>query len=312
MTTSSGSETVLLAEELPDGTRREWLMASRRFTEEPAQRAEIVTAIEEMHWQRPNQDMPMSPALLLQNLIAQMDLKRVGQVGYSIHEIRYQDCNCKHRDENCHPDHWASYSVVGIKVRQDSWWTLYFLDIGVGAVWLISDITDAPIPANVSVRCALEWHDECPGTFPTASGRATCECAHPAHEHSHPNGDRTEFLSDVLSTALEGGVNYWSVACDIEREGDYPKGDWYYTGVTLFEDADGDKHCSQKDEECQGHRVDLDGVARAVAALSHDPKWRHHKLLAEASREKDAGNVDSDVADDVVQFAALGGSIVYG
>lgn len=128
---------------------------------------------------------------------------------------------------------------------------------------------------------------------------------------------RTEFLSDVLSTALEGGVGYWSVASDIERSGDYPHGDWFYTAVTLFENADGDKHCSQKDEECRGHRVDLDTIARGIegllarvrARISH-PRYRHHQLLAEANRENDAGDIDADIADDIVQFGIFG-SLVY-
>lgn len=121
------------------------------------------------------------------------------------------------------------------------------------------------------------------------------------------SAERTEFLSDVLGTALEGGVGYWSTAFDIERSGDYPDGDWYYTAVTLYEDADGDKWCSQKDEECRGHKVDLTGVAHGIAALlKRVPRYRHHKLLADANRDNDAGDIDSDIADDISQIAALG------
>lgn len=127
------------------------------------------------------------------------------------------------------------------------------------------------------------------------------------------SAERTEFLSDVLSTALEGGVNYWSSAFDIWRIGDYPKGEWYYDAVTLYEDADGDKHCSQNDEECRGHRVDLHGIARGINALvkRRDPGYRHRELLVQANRENYAGEIDSDIADDVAQMAALG-ALVYG
>jgi hypothetical protein len=128
------------------------------------------------------------------------------------------------------------------------------------------------------------------------------------------SAERTEFLSGVLSTALEGGIGYWSVASQIKREGDYPHGDWEYRAATLTECGDDDDWCSQKDEKCQGHLVDLDGVARGIAALlssKREYRYRHHKLLAEANRENDAGEIDSDIADDIVQWAALG-NLVYG
>jgi len=80
----------------------------------------------------------------------------------------------------------------------------------------------------------------------------------------------------------------------------------------LYEDADGDKHCSQKDEECRGHRVDLDGIARGIAGLlaRTDYRYRHHKLLADANRDNDACDIDSDIADDVVQWAIFG-ELIY-
>jgi hypothetical protein len=125
------------------------------------------------------------------------------------------------------------------------------------------------------------------------------------------SAERTEFLSGVLSTALEGGVGYWSVADAIERVGDYPNGDWEYASVTLTENGDGDNWCSQRDEECQGHQVDLDTIARGIAGLlGRDPRYRHHKLLAEANRENDACDIDSDIADDIVQYGIFG-SLVY-
>lgn len=126
------------------------------------------------------------------------------------------------------------------------------------------------------------------------------------------SAERAEFLGDVLGTALEGGIGYWSAASEIHRVGDYPHGDWQYSAVTLFEVGDGDTTCSVTNADCEGHRVDLDSVARGIAALLAPGRtYRHRVLLAHANRHNDAGDIDADIADDIVQCAALG-SLVYG
>lgn len=184
-------ETVFLAETLPDGTRREWLMPGQRYAGTAEHRARILRAIEAMQWQRPEGQMAMSPGLLLQGVIAQMGLKLVGQVGHAPTEpIEYPDCNCPHPP--CYDrDHYGTYSLIGIKCRRrNHWWTLYLLDVGTGAALLIMDVTDAPMPhgGNISGACALEWHDKCTGTYRRGDGRAPCQCACP-HDHATAAAD---------------------------------------------------------------------------------------------------------------------------
>lgn len=179
-------DTTMLKETLPDGTRRVWYVSGQEYAATEEQRAEIVKGITEMHWQRPGTSIPMSPGLLLQELVKQLQVKWVAEWGYSVYPIEHRDCTCKN-PEYCNPDCWATYSVVGIKVRQRRyWWTMYFLDVGIGAVMLIGDTTDAVNPAgSISVGCAMEWHDQCKGKFTTKADGAKewmpcgCSCRHP-------------------------------------------------------------------------------------------------------------------------------------
>lgn len=123
---------------------------------------------------------------------------------------------------------------------------------------------------------------------------------------------RTEFLAYVLSAAFEGGIGYWSVADDIERSGDYPDGDWNYAAMTLFE-HDGDNapgDCELAEGICQGHRVTLDTVAHGVS-LYVKSDYRLAPAVRQASRENDAGDIDADLADVIVQLGIFG-EIVYG
>lgn len=149
--------------------------------------------------------------------------------------------------------------------------------------------------------------------------------------------ERTTFLSDVLCAALEGGVGYWSAADAIARvnettgapvvntRDEWP---WRYDAVTLFECADGDTTCSQAaerhlspDTDCPGHRVTLDTIAtalgtftrgkRADAAASLKVHESHVRTIREADAENDAGEIDAELADMIVQVGALG-SVIYG
>lgn len=86
------SDTVHLAEVVSDTTTREWMRAGTLYTATAEQRAVVVEAIEAMHWQRPEEPMAMSPGLLVQEIIAALQLRIVAQVGCSIpYEIRHPE-----------------------------------------------------------------------------------------------------------------------------------------------------------------------------------------------------------------------------
>lgn len=168
-------ETTHLVEQIGD-TERKWMMPGKRYCETEEQRAAIVKAIDGVTWSRPGENMPMSPGLTCNMIITTMPLKLVGQVGYSTWPLEYPDCSCESPDY-CHPDHVGSYQLVGIKSRWKSgWWTLYFLTVAEGAVWLVGDFTPVPMPAGATVRCALEWCNTCQGTIKSTGEACGCGC----------------------------------------------------------------------------------------------------------------------------------------
>jgi hypothetical protein len=102
--------------------------------------------------------------------------------------------------------------------------------------------------------------------------------------------DRTEFITDIISTAFEGGINYWA---DIskgkirEYDDDGPVGEWIAITPTLVE----------KGIECvKGPSFQVrDDILAAI-------------LLG--NRNNDAGEIDIEAADVIIQ-ASVFGEIVY-
>ncbi|WP_435174545.1 hypothetical protein [Gordonia hongkongensis] len=105
---------------------------------------------------------------------------------------------------------------------------------------------------------------------------------------------RTEFLCDVYTCALEGGIGYWSTCTDYR---------WSSDPRATVEESSGDPHV-----------ITLDTIARGVnsivngAAMIPDVQRRR---IAAAVRTHDAETIDATDADAFVQ-AALFGSLVYG
>lgn len=186
------SETAFLTEDLPDGIRRKWLLHGRDYAATEEQRADIVHAITAMWWHRAGEPISMSPGLLLQEIVAELEpfgFQQVTHLGYSTHPIEHPDCPCAHPD---HPDHFGTYQLVGMKVRQSSgWWTCYWLDIGVGAVWVISDFVLAPVPVGVTGWCARDWHDDCKRRVQARDdSQRSCTCSCHGQSDNAENDDR--------------------------------------------------------------------------------------------------------------------------
>jgi hypothetical protein len=125
--------------------------------------------------------------------------------------------------------------------------------------------------------------------------------------------EREDFLRSVLSTAVEGGTNYWAQVSAIKRDnyragakyGEPGWGDWTYLGYTLHDiEEDGKKHV-----------VTTATVERGLKLLTQDTKislrsdLRKAVLLANVTN--DGGEIDADAADCVVQ-AGIFGEIIYG
>lgn len=137
--------------------------------------------------------------------------------------------------------------------------------------------------------------------------------------------ERVQFLHDVMITALEGGVGYWSVADQIVRHDDDRL--WYarYTLYCRDDDAPKDAgECGLSTREapvpvCQGHLVDPDAIARGMGLATRPERdsdeigWHYsnRRHVIEANRENDAGDIDAGDADCIVQLSAFG-KVIYG
>lgn len=121
---------------------------------------------------------------------------------------------------------------------------------------------------------------------------------------------RKSFLCDVFTTALEGGIGYWSVAHEYHwaaaAEGIEQDLDGFYAIIT-DEEADPEQHVTL--------RIDADVIARGLRRIADgevqiSPDIRAQVMLLNATNGED-GDYDSTTADCVVQ-AGLFGEVVYG
>ena len=127
--------------------------------------------------------------------------------------------------------------------------------------------------------------------------------------------ERTEFLSDIIIAAVEGGTGYWAQVSQYQyvydgevhvyvgkRQGDQ-------TRATLHEmNDDGDGY------KAEGLDLTIDKIASALGKIVRGDVGtgeRFRRRMAEASRENDAGDIDADDADTIAQIALLGEE-VYG
>ncbi|MGN7104887.1 hypothetical protein ACTHR6_24965 [Ralstonia holmesii] len=121
-----------------------------------------------------------------------------------------------------------------------------------------------------------------------------------------------QFLWDVLCTAVEGGSNYWAQFKTLERyEGEHgPE----HARVRVTEYGDADSAVSRKEIGL----TDLaEGMRRIMTRTMDKPEDHanvhssHSGALLVAVVEDDAGQVDGELADLILQ-AAMFGHIVYG
>lgn len=127
--------------------------------------------------------------------------------------------------------------------------------------------------------------------------------------------ERKQFLADVFTTAIEGGINYWS---QVEA--------YHWQGTEgRMQDADLDGFYAEIIEIGDGdvatkHRIDVNVIAHGLNLLcgsrkepiKYAPTGRllADLMLANRTNGQD-GDFDADSADCVVQ-AGLFGEIVYG
>lgn len=103
-----------------------------------------------------------------------------------------------------------------------------------------------------------------------------------------------QFLRDILTTAVEGGINYWAAFTAVERNEDL--------------DVIGFEGCDIEDDETRFSCVLSDVVTGLGKVTSGE--FEHAELLGYVL-EQDACMIDADFADTIIQLG-LFGEIVYG
>lgn len=112
-------------------------------------------------------------------------------------------------------------------------------------------------------------------------------------------------LADIIIVAVEGGIGYWSQTVTYRwTEGPI------HTYADIIEVGDGD----EDEEDRKHHKIDLEVVKRGIERCLSQHSAAHSDIIEAVHRavvEDDAGHVDSDAADVIVQFG-LFNEIVYG
>lgn len=117
---------------------------------------------------------------------------------------------------------------------------------------------------------------------------------------------RAQFLADVLTTAVEGGTNYWASVSGYVWDFERHEGTVHDTRATLHDEEDGGKE----------YALNLDVIAKGMGKMRQylkdaDPGhyWRQGLLADRTNGEE--GDYDAEFADAVVQYGLLG-ELVYG
>ena len=134
-----------------------------------------------------------------------------------------------------------------------------------------------------------------------------------------------EFLACIITTAVEGGIGYWSQVSDynwtdpqLDKE---PTSHFAEARVHEMADADETEYEVYGDDWSGWYRkegvwVRMEDIARALAKIAGPDEIEHcgqtwRERMVSAMIEEDAGDIDSSDADNIVQVAMFG-KLVYG
>jgi hypothetical protein len=127
------------------------------------------------------------------------------------------------------------------------------------------------------------------------------------------SSERAQFLADVLTTALEGGIGYWSAAetyrwYDPKLEG----------GTAEHEDGIANAYATIVDDDGERHEITLDTIAHGIAKLLMPTTTFYPSGYSDLSEfalsnrtNGEDGDYDAEIADAVVQLGIYG-KVVWG
>ena len=115
--------------------------------------------------------------------------------------------------------------------------------------------------------------------------------------------ERTQFLTTILTTAVEGGINYWADTKDYAWQFEEGMAAWAHVNV---------RESNEGDEPGPWRTVTIDTIAHGLSVIkkrSDIPYLGTHvrKLIIGADYTLDEdGEIDADLADVIVQVALFG------
>ena len=118
------------------------------------------------------------------------------------------------------------------------------------------------------------------------------------------SNESDQFYFDIFVCAMEGGINYWA-SRDIYHHSTNGEDDLlgFKAAITEMDDyGPGPQHIITR-------QTIVDGVREVIGTerLPHETV----KMVVDAKRYWDAGDIDADLADIIVQFGVLG-DVIYG
>jgi hypothetical protein len=117
---------------------------------------------------------------------------------------------------------------------------------------------------------------------------------------------RNQFFADIITTAIEGGIGYWSVTLQYQYNGKPCVGE-------LVEGVDTCATISPEDSNII-YGIDIDLIDKGIDAILGERvsiSVATQEAIERAWAELDAGEIDADAADAIVQVG-LFGKLVYG
>lgn len=122
--------------------------------------------------------------------------------------------------------------------------------------------------------------------------------------------EREEFLAEVITSAVEGGTGYWAQVSQYQYT---HNGELHvYCGEKVEGEIASATLVDMEDEK--EYTIRVDDIARGIGRIRHeDAKINStiRKSIMHADIDNDAGEIDADGADCIVQFAVFS-ELVYG
>jgi hypothetical protein len=128
----------------------------------------------------------------------------------------------------------------------------------------------------------------------------------------HPT-ERQQFLNDIITTAVEGGIGYWSVVTYYRWQ------NMTEATAVIIDTVENEDY----DENTERLRIDHGVIRKGISKATHPAchlRQDIKDIIKNASRQNDCapdnedspGDIDAEIADCIVQLGLFDGEVRYG